>query len=245
MKISFVVPAFNEAAWIENCLAHVDRAVSTCQADRATAFATETIVVDNNSSDNTAELAEAAGATVVFEPVNQIARARNAGAAVAEGDWLIFIDADSELAPELLLDVLDLIREGKHAGCGSLMSMTGIPLSMRWMLWLWTSLSKLFDWAAGSFIVCRADIFDEIGGFSDELYASEELDFSRRIKRYASKRGLKFEVLREHPLKTSNRKLRIYSQSELWAQWFRLVLQPRKSLRDKSRLSVWYDGRRE
>jgi glycosyltransferase involved in cell wall biosynthesis len=39
------------------------------------------IVVDNNSTDATAELARRGGARVVFEPVNQIARARNAGAA--------------------------------------------------------------------------------------------------------------------------------------------------------------------
>ena len=55
----------------------------------------ELIVCDNNSTDRTAEIARNAGARVVFEPVNQIARARNRGAAAATGDWLIFVDADS------------------------------------------------------------------------------------------------------------------------------------------------------
>ena len=62
----------------------------------------ELIVCDNNSTDRTAEIARAAGATVVFEPVNQIARARNSGAAAATGDWLIFVDADSHPSADCL-----------------------------------------------------------------------------------------------------------------------------------------------
>ena len=50
---------------------------------------TEVVVCDNNSTDRTAEIARAAGARVVFEPFNQIARARNTGArglrAIVEG----------------------------------------------------------------------------------------------------------------------------------------------------------------
>src|SRR5438876_11028275 len=61
----------------------------------------ELIVCDNNSDDRTAQIARAAGARVVFEPVNQIARARNTGAAHAAGEWLIFIDADSHPSREL------------------------------------------------------------------------------------------------------------------------------------------------
>jgi len=60
------------------------------------------IVCDNNSTDRTAEIARAAGAIVVYEPVNQIARRRNCGAAAATGDWLIFVDADSIRAPDCL-----------------------------------------------------------------------------------------------------------------------------------------------
>ena len=61
----------------------------------ARGWTTELIVCDNNSSDATPAIAAAAGARVVFEPVNQIGRARNAAAAAATGDWLVFVDADS------------------------------------------------------------------------------------------------------------------------------------------------------
>src|ERR1700746_1981800 len=92
MKLSVIIPAFNEEKFITGCVEKVLRAL---EANRTNDLTAEVIVVDNNSTDRTAELARAAGATVVFEPVNQIARARNSGAAAATGDWLIFVDADS------------------------------------------------------------------------------------------------------------------------------------------------------
>jgi glycosyltransferase involved in cell wall biosynthesis len=244
MKLSFVIPAYNEAAWIERCLQQIAAAVDVCHAQHGYAFAVEYIVVDNNSTDETAQRAEQAGATVVFEPVNQISRARNAGAAAAVGDWLVFIDADSDLSAGLLADVLALIDADEHVGCGTLMAMDAMPRSARWALNLWSWLSKTLNWAAGSFVVCRADAFVALGGFSEQLFVAEEIDFSIRIKKYARQQRRKFTVLRAHPLQTSNRKVALYSEKELRTQMLRLVFRPRKTMRDKSALGVWYDGRR-
>lgn len=244
MKISFIVPAFNESLWIERCLQCIAVAVEECRRGPQGEFSTELWVVDNNSSDDTAQLAETAGASVVFEPVNQISRARNAGAKAATGDWLVFIDADSELSAELLRDVLALIGRGECLGCGSLVAMSDMPRSTRWLLSLWSWLSKSLNWAAGSFVVCRADVFAALGGFSEELFVAEEIEFSRRIKKYAHQQQKKFVVLRDHPVRTSNRKISLYSDSELYAQLIRLILRPRKTMTDKSALDVWYGGRR-
>src|SRR6516225_9945385 len=106
MRVSIIVPAFNEERLIGGSLARINEAM---QAFRAKQWETELIVCDNNSTDSTAELARAAGAKVVFEPVNQIARARNAGAAAASGDWFIFIDADSHPSPALFESVAEQI----------------------------------------------------------------------------------------------------------------------------------------
>lgn len=247
-RLSFVIPAFNEEAWIEACLASIAAAVEACGPAGAystgISFTTEIVVVDNNSTDATAELAAAAGATVVFEAVNQIARARNAGAAAASGDWLVFIDADSLLSAGLLADVLRLITAGEHVGCGSLMTMADMPRSVRWMLSTWSFMSARLNWAAGSFIACRSAVFAALGGFDEALYAAEEIDFSQRIKRYARRHNSRFTILRNHPLQTSNRKVKLYSTREQYAQLWRLLLRPRKALRDKNALGVWYDGRR-
>src|SRR5437773_451131 len=77
MKLSIIIPAYNEAKRIESCLSQLNAAL---RANTSSNLGSEIIVVDNNSTDATAQLARNAGAQVVFEPINQIARARNAGA---------------------------------------------------------------------------------------------------------------------------------------------------------------------
>ena len=99
MHLSIIIPAFNEERLIARCLQSISTSVA---ANYKPGFISEIIVVDNNSTDDTPWLARQAGAQVVFEPINQIGRARNAGAAVAAGDWLLFVDADSILNPGLL-----------------------------------------------------------------------------------------------------------------------------------------------
>jgi len=241
MKLSIIVPAWNEAQLLPACLASIDAAVD---ANQSAGFTHEVIVVDNNSTDKTAEIAAAAGALVVFEPINQIARARNAGAAAASGDWLLFIDADSLLSSGLLFDIHALIDADKAVGCGSTMQMQGLPWWGRSMMATWTTMSLTLRWAAGSLLVCRAEAFREVGGFNTQLYAAEEIDLSQRLKRWGRERGQRFEILRRHPLQTSNRKLLLYSGREIGAQLARLMLRPWAALRDRAALSLWYDGRR-
>src|SRR2546421_4563675 len=116
MQISIIIPAFNEERLLGESLRHVQAAMT---AFTRRGWAAELIVCDNNSTDRTAEIARAAGATVVFEPVNQIARARNRGASEASGDWLVFVDADSHPTPELFAAVADEIERGRclAGGC--------------------------------------------------------------------------------------------------------------------------------
>ncbi len=241
MELSIVIPAFNEARLIERSLQSV--AVSIA-ANQTSGFTSEIIVVDNNSTDNTAELARQAGARVVFEPINQIGRARNAGAAHATGDWLLFLDADSLLIPGLLTDILQMIESGKYVGCGSTLHMDGLPWWANWTLRLWTGTSILFRWAAGALVVCRRDAFQDVGGFDQDLYALDEIRLSKQLKRWGRQRGLRFTILTRHPLETSSRKMSLYSGREIAGQIFRVLLLPRRTLRDKKQLSVWYDGRR-
>jgi glycosyltransferase involved in cell wall biosynthesis len=213
-------------------------------ANRTSGFTSEIIVVDNNSTDNTAELARQAGARVVFEPINQIGRARNAGAAHATGDWLLFLDADSLLSPGLLADIIRVIESRKYVGCGSTLRMEGLPWWANVTLLLWTGTSVLFRWAAGALVVCRRDAFQEVGGFDQDLYALDEIRLSKQLKQWGRRHGLQFTILTKHPLETSSRKVSLYSGREIAAQIFRIFILPKKTLQDKKHLSVWYDGRR-
>ena len=241
MHISIIIPAFNEERLIGQCLRSVTEALA---ANHDFGFTHEIIVVDNNSTDNTAKLAKQAGARVVFEPINHIARARTAGAAAATGDWLIFLDADCWLNTGLLTDIFRLIKQGKHVGAGSTLLMPGLPWWANAILKLWTMLSVLFGWAAGALIVCNSKAFHEIGGFNLELYAAEEIEFSQKLKKWGQAHHLKFAILTAHPLETSARKIKLYSRREVFGQFLRLILHPHRSLQDKKWLSMWYDGRR-
>lgn len=241
MHLSIIIPAFNEARLIERSLQSVAASIA---ANQKSGFTSEIIVVDNNSTDNTAELARQAGALVVFEPINQIGRARNAGAAQATGDWLLFLDADSLLSPCLLADILRLINSGKYVGCGSTLRMDGLPWWARMTLRFWTEVSVLCRWAAGALVVCRHDAFQEVSGFDQELYALDEIRLSKQLKQWGRRHGLQFTILTRHPLETSSRKVSLYSSREIAAQILRIFFLPKRTLQDKKHLSVWYDGRR-
>ncbi len=241
MKLSVIIPAFNEEKLIGSTIVAIQNAFL---ANEAIGFDGEIIAVDNNSTDRTAELAEKAGATVVFESINQISRARNAGASNATGDWLLFVDADSEPSAALFADLMRLIIKGLHVGCGSVVWMEDLPLWGRMVMWIQARISVMFGWAAGSFLACRADAFREIGGFSEELFASEEVEFCDRLKVWGRKSNLRFVVLRKHPMKTSNRKMKLYSGREMLRELFGLMIRGRSGMKDKKNLDMWYGGRR-
>ncbi len=241
-SVSVIVPAYNEEAGLAETLQHIRQAMA---AFHRRGWRTELIVCDNNSTDATPAIATAAGAIVVFEPINQISRARNAGAAAATGDWLIFVDADSHPAAGLFDDVADAIGSGTLLAAGSTVRVDHPGRAVRAGVALWNNWSRLARWAAGSFIVCDRAVFNAVGGFSLELYAAEELDLFRRLKREARRTGRRIVILTRHPLWTSDRKARLYSWREML--WFnaRTVLGFGRTLKSAEGAFPWYDGRRE
>jgi glycosyltransferase involved in cell wall biosynthesis len=204
----------------------------------------EVVVCDNNSTDRTAEIAAAHGARVVFEPINQISRARNTGARAATGDWLLFIDADSRPSPELLQDVANTIQRGDCLAGGSTVRLETHSLTTRFFMHLWNALSRSCSWVAGSFIFCETAAFRQLSGFSEELFASEEIELSRRLKRLARSQRKRIVILHRHPLVTSDRKLHLYSTGEYLRFLARTVLGLGRPLRNREACHPWYDGRR-
>jgi glycosyltransferase involved in cell wall biosynthesis len=229
VRLSVVVPAFNEERLLGSTLASVHRA--------AEGLDYELIVCDNNSTDRTAAIARLHGAKVVFEPVNQISRARNTGAAVASGDWLVFIDADSQPSAALLQAML--LSMSSCVGGGSTVELETSDRAARVAIGIWNLVSRTMRWAAGSFVFCQAAAFRQIGGFSTELYATEEIEFSRRLKKLG-----RLVILHRHPLLTSGRKVDLYSKAEHARFLLRMLFGGRRALRSRESASLWYDGRR-
>jgi glycosyltransferase involved in cell wall biosynthesis len=241
LLISIIVPAFNEEGILADSLASIRQAAT---AFDAAGFGWELIVCDNNSTDRTGEIARQAGAHVVFELVNQIARARNAGAAVARGQWLVFVDADSHPSPGLFADVAQEIAGGRCLAGGSTVAVDLDHAGARLVVHGWNLTSRLMRWAAGSFIFCEAAAFREIGGFSLRFYAAEEIDLFRRLKRLARARGGSIRVLSKHPLHTSARKAHLYSPREFLVFQLKTILTAGRTLRSAEGSALWYDGRR-
>lgn len=241
-KISFVVPAFNEEKWLPSCLASIGKAAEVFVEG---GWEWEVIVCDNNSSDGTAQVAREAGACVVFEGENQIARARNRGASAAGGDWLVFVDADSLVSRELLEDLRQAIGGGQVIGGGCCLACRGgSNIKMRWMLRIWNRISCFFRWAPGSFLFCRRDVFERLGGFSLRYFAAEDVDLGRRMKREARREGKSVIILAKHPLLTSARKLELYSFAEFIITLVRLTFGHWWMVRSRKACFYWYDGRR-
>ena len=240
LKLSIVVPAFNEERLLGATLDSIKAAAKAFDGP----WSWELIVCDNNSTDRTAEIARAAGAQVVFEPHNKISRARNRGAAAATGEWIVFVDADSTPSLGLFEELREAIDSGRVLAGGSTIAVDSAEWQVHAVLGFWNALSRSLHWAAGAFVYCESAAFRRIGGFSEELYASEELDLSGRLKRLALEQGKEFRILRRHPLLTSNRKMHLYSRRELATAFGRFLLRPRRMLRSAKDCSPWYDGRR-
>jgi len=241
MKVSVIIPAFNEERLLGQTLEKIRKA--------NTAFVIkgidhELIVCDNNSTDRTAEIARQNGAAVVFEPINQISRARNAGAAISSGDWLVFIDADSQPTAGLFEEMIDEIQRDRCLAGGSTIKLDSNEAMGVRVTKFWNWASRRFRLLAGSFIFCNSEIFREVGGFSTELFASEELDLTKKLKRVARRQRKRIVILHKNPLLTSGRKLELYKPRELLGFTIRTFLSGGKTLKNRNACNVWYDGRR-
>lgn len=239
--LSIVIPAFNEEKLLPLCLARVRAA---CEACIPVARSHEIIVCDNNSSDQTAAVAGQFGCKVVFEPINQISRARNRGASVATGKWLLFIDADSWPSPELLADAVPIMHSPDYVGCGSTIRIEDGPW---WFKRAWESKNlsmRILKWCPGGFILCRREAFTQLGGFPLDRYIFEEAEFVRRLKQLGAKQGQKFTILHRHPFTASGRKGAQYS----FLSWAKTAAQlwwsHRTLIRDKSFADKWYKSGR-
>ncbi len=108
--LSFIIPAHNEESHVGECVAAVFAAA------KATGEPFEVIVVDNASTDRTAEIAANHGATVLKVAHRQIAAARNAGARTALGEMLFFVDADTFANPRAVRACVGALQGGAVGG---------------------------------------------------------------------------------------------------------------------------------
>jgi len=242
MLLSIIIPAWNEEKLLPGTLTAIQSAASLALAPAG--IRSELIVCDNNSTDHTAAVAVAAGAKVVFEPINQIGRARNTGATAATGEWILFVDADSTPSPELFADLAVALQDPGILGGGSLLHMPLDTRGARTALAIWHFISTRCRYAAGSFLFVRTAAFRESGGFDPAFFAGEELFLSKKLKTLARRDGQEFVILTKHPMPTSPRKLQMHHPWHHLGWLLKTILTGGRTLKRRESCGIWYDGQR-
>lgn len=190
MKLSFVIPAHNEAAHIGSCLE------SILKETQGKSFAVEIIVVNNASADKTKEIALSfPNVKVIDEERKGITYARQAGYLEATGDLIANVDADNMLPPGWIEKVFNEFSKNNQ-----LVGLSG-PLIYHDLPWLIKIEVKIFYSAGylayllshfifkkggmmqgGNFVV-RKSALDKIGGFNTNIvFYGEDTDVARRLQ---------------------------------------------------------------
>lgn len=241
MRVSIVIPAYNEEKVLGKTL---DSVVGSCRAVAEWNDCHEIIVCNNNSSDRTEEIAQSYGCRVIFEPVNRISNARNRGASIAQGEWIIFLDADTIPSGELFQKLEKVFENTKIIAGGGRFDMGSIPFGGKLFLWFFTIMSFIDKKPGGGFMFCQNSIFRSVGGFDETLYAGEELYLFHAFKVHARKHKKKLHMLWDPPIYTSSRKFDLYTPGEFLRMIWRALTRQKKMLSSKEDCHLWYDGRR-
>jgi len=233
--ISFVVPAHNEQTCLPATLAAIH------ESARVISQPYEIIVVDDASTDATAEIAEQRQARVIHVNHRQIAATRNSGARAATGEYIFFVDADTIANPHTVAAALRAMAKGAVGGGGAstVKWSEPVPLYVRLISVFGAIGPKLIGFTGGAFMFCTREAFHATGGFNERLYWSEEGGFCLALKREG-----KFYVPWQ-PLITSGRRFRKTSAGQLFLGSVRLVFSPIKTFTERKQVEkIWYDSNR-
>ena len=234
--ISFIVPAHNEQA----CLGRTLQAIHA--SARLIAQPYEVIVVNDASTDTTAEIAQQNHARVVSVNHRQIAATRNSGARAANGERLFFVDADTIVNSQAIVSALQAMDKGAVGGGGATWvdKSESVPLYARLSVILLAFVPKLVGFTGGAFMFCTCEAFHATGGFNERLFWAEEGGFALALKRQG------WFFVPWEPVITSGRRFRKISGLQLLGGGIRMIFSPTKFLTQRSSVEkVWYDSNRE
>jgi len=180
MEFSFIIPIFDSAQYITECL----DAIASLNYDKSQY---EIIVVDGGSTDQTLELVGKFPKVIVLYSKNiSISNSRNIGAEKARGKALAFIDSDC------LVDVDLLWKAERHLSrfecCGSFYKPSE---EHGWVARTWLAAERkesgIVSWITSGTLLVRKDFFIEVGGFNEELQTEEDEDFGRRVRKHGGR----------------------------------------------------------
>lgn len=184
MKLSVIVPTFNRAEVIERCLRSI-----FAQNLPFSASQMEVVLVDDGSTDDTADLVKSAYPQVnyVYQSNQGVSAARNAGIAVAQGDWIALLDSDDEWLPHKLAVQLDLVEKSELKICHTeeIWIRKGVRVNQmdkhkKRGGWIFEHCLPLCAMSPSSILIHRS-VFEQVGVFNESLPACEDYDLWLRI----------------------------------------------------------------
>ena len=214
-SLTIIIPAFNEEAYLLPTLDSIRAAAE--QLRSCSNVDIDTIVVDNNSEDRTAAVARDRGVTVVREPIQGIARARNAGARKARGEVLVFVDADVAVPHDLLQEIHAAMSDPDCIGGGVDVDYRPRRLAVRLYLRAWRVLGRLTGMVQGATQFCSRRVFEQIGGYDERVWMGEDVDFYWGLKKLARRTGRTVRFIRHPRVRPSCRRF------DRWPLWKTLV----------------------
>src|SRR5437763_9634659 len=182
--LALFIPAYNEAAFLPRLLGTVKTARERFKHGAAKI---EIIVSDNGSTDETVRIAADAGCRIARAELRCIAAARNAGAAIARGDIICFVDSDAQIHPDTFNVVYDFMQRPEVVG-----GATGVTPE-RWSIGIAVTFGVLVAVAATTrmdtgLIFCRRSDFETIGGYDEKMKFAEDVRFHVDLWRIGRKR---------------------------------------------------------
>ncbi|SET48199.1 TIGR04283 family arsenosugar biosynthesis glycosyltransferase [Hymenobacter actinosclerus] len=176
MLLSVIIPTYNEAANIGRLVQELRRYAAPGQV--------EILVVDALSTDGTAALAEAAGATVLQAPSPGRAAQMNYGAAHARHELLYFVHADVGIHPEYAGTIARAVAAGHAAGCYRFRFNSPHPLLR--INSYGTRFKGLMSRGGDQTLFITRELFGQLGGFNERFVVMEDFEIIQRIRRVAS-----------------------------------------------------------
>ncbi|MCL5430631.1 MAG: glycosyltransferase [Candidatus Marsarchaeota archaeon] len=181
VEISVIIPTLNEEKYLATPL----------KALKKQSFKDfEVIVADGGSKDRTRQIAKRFDSKLIYVKKRGISSGRNAGARIAKGKILVFLDADTMPFPDLLKQYRDAIQDGVIAATGPLLELEKVPMRMRIGYKLVSVLTVRLSIALGkpsiigSNFAVKKSAFDKIHGFNEGLMTYEDWDLSHRLGEY-------------------------------------------------------------
>lgn len=210
VRISVIVPAYNEANYIRKMLTSVKRQVFRDF---------EIIVKDGESSDSTIMIAKKFADKIISSKDISVSDARNYGAKYAEGNVLVFVDADTVLPPNLLQEIAE-VMENEHVVGGSCRKLPGNRSILDRIVYEFVNISTHLSiylhvgGAHGNCFFIRNRIFKRVGGFNPRIKIAEEQELVRKAMKFGDFVFFLDRYVTEHP-----RRIQKWGRLKLYTTW--------------------------